>query len=185
MSIYLLGFAARSPQSLRNPFSSARRWLHGSGCTVSRAMCLCCGPQSCWGGGWEDEWYRGKEVYSPRMSNEPAYTCCGVVPLGMIRERFGDEFRVTSYSYDYEYTLPLCLQLALCPRGAAHTTYGVEPGADMSCCAHLFINLGCCCVQMKVGQPPCCMRMWPCCWRWRYVDTASKTAVAPEPAVTA
>ena len=100
----------------------------------------------------------------------------------MIRERFGDEFRVTSYSYDYEYTLPLCLQLALCPRGAAHTTYGVEPGADMSCCAHLCVNLGCCCVQHSGGDGHlgqlCCpihpgrMRHWICLWDWRYEASA-------------
>ena len=90
----------------------------------------------------------------------------------MIRERWDHEFRVTSYSYDYEYTLPLCLQLALCPRGAAHTTYGVEPGADMSCCAHLFINLGCCCVQMSGGHWTSRMRRWICLWEWRYEASA-------------
>ena len=90
----------------------------------------------------------------------------------MIREHYDDEFRVTFYSYDYEYTLPLCLQLVLCPRGAAHTTYGVEPGADMSCCAHLFINLGCCCVQMSGGHWTSRMRRWICLWEWRYEASA-------------
>ena len=103
----------------------------------------------------------------------------------MIRERWDHEFRVTSYSYDYEYTLPLCLQLALCPRGAAQTTYGVEPGADMSCFAHLLVNLGCCCVQMSGGDRRldqlccgiCCgssgrMRHWICLWEWRYEASA-------------
>ena len=134
---------------------------------------MCCGPQSCCGGGWEDEWYRGKQVYLPTETTEPAYTCCGVVPLGMIRDRGN------VYSYDYEYTLPLCLQLALCPRGAALTTCGAEPGADLTCCAHLLINLGCCCVQQTRfrNRPDFTLyhpirenihRRWICLWEWRY-----------------
>ena len=132
-----------------------------------------CGPACC-GGGLYDEWYRGSCIYSPTMTPEAAYTCCGIVPLGIIREQTADGEKGRHamswnngkyYAYDYQYTLPLCLQLALCPRGAAKTTFGVEPGADISCCAHLPINLMCTCVQdlRENGQ-----RNWIWQWEWRY-----------------
>ena len=61
------------------------------------------------------------------MPTEPAYTCCGVVPLGMIRDG------ASHYSFDYEYTLPLCLQLAPYVHGlhagqrTPHTEWNLVP----------------------------------------------------------
>ncbi len=80
--------------------------------------------------------------------------------------------------WTYEYTLPLCLHMVLCPVYAQKRSSGCEPAGDFPISYHIGVNVLCCCVQIVPSKededdPPLdsSCRPWICCWKWSCCDS--------------
>jgi hypothetical protein len=82
----------------------------------------------------------------------------------------------------YEYTLPLCLHMVLCPLYAQKRSSGCEPAGGFPISYNICVNVFCCCVQCVPSKIihgededdpllDTSFRPWICCWKWSCCDS--------------